>query len=202
MASLARRQLNLLERMAALEPEPFIMGGFAEDALLTGSVTRDHGDVDWILTRRELKMRRGQAAALGFDSLETWGEAAPGEPFYLSGDNGDLRLEAGVADEIDGRLFFMIHSVAFDIDGEQPRVGYRIRLPDDTFDHAPVELEGIRIRVASPLFLYQLRTGIASQGTFGPLSEHQLETMSQLRARFFPERPENELEPRVEPLGS
>ena len=31
-------------------------------------------------------------------SRETWGEAAPGEPFYLFGENGDLKLDIGIAD--------------------------------------------------------------------------------------------------------
>lgn len=193
-------QLELIARMAALDPAPFLMGGFAEDALLAGAATRPHGDVDWILERSELDTRRRQAAGLGFDSLETWGEAAPGEPFYLSGDNGDLRLEAGIADEIDGELFLKIHSVAFDIDGKAPRVGYRLRLPEDTFSHPAVELEGVTVRVASPLCLYQLRAGIASQGTFGPLSELHLETMARLREQFFPERSAEELVPVAQPL--
>jgi hypothetical protein len=200
VAALAERQLELIARMAALDPAPFLMGGFAEDALLAGAATRPHGDVDWILERSELDVRRRQAAALGFDSLETLGEAAPGEPFYLSCDDGDLRLEAGIADEIGGDLYLKIHSVAFDIDGRQPRVGYRFRLPDDTFSYPAVELEGVTVRVASPLCLYQLRAGIANQGTFGPLSELQLDTMARLRERFFPERSEEELVPVPEPL--
>jgi hypothetical protein len=200
MASLRDRQLRLLEAMASLEPAPYIMGGFAEDALLVGAVTRPHGDIDWLFTRRELDVRLRQASSLGFASLETWGEAAPGEPFYLAGEKDDLNLEAGVADEIDGALYVRIYSVAFDIDGNAPPVGYRVRLPDDTFEYPPVALEGIAIQVASPLALYQLRAGIASQGTFGPLSERQLESMSQLQAEFFPDRSYDELLPQVEPL--
>jgi hypothetical protein len=201
MDDLTTRQLGLLERMASLDPAPVVMGGFAEDALLAGAVTRPHGDVDWIFPRGELDLRVRQAAGLGFHSLDTWGEAAPGEPFYLSGDSGDLRLEVGVADEIDATLFVRIFSVAFDVDGEPPKVGYRMRLPADTFEHPPVALEGVTLRVASPLALYQLRAGIASQGTFGPLSERQLETMARLRERFFPDRSEDELVPLVEPLS-
>jgi hypothetical protein len=39
-----------------------------------------------------------QAEVLGFASFETWGEAAPGEPFYLFGQDGELKLDLGIAD--------------------------------------------------------------------------------------------------------
>jgi hypothetical protein len=82
MASLAEQQLGLLKRMANLDPPPCVMGGYAEDALLAGTVTRPHEDVDWLLPRHELQLRLSQAGQLGFAEFETWGEAAPSEPFY------------------------------------------------------------------------------------------------------------------------
>jgi hypothetical protein len=69
--SLADRQLELLERMAALDPKPFFIGGFAEDALLAGCVTREHGDLDWIFPHHELDARLAQAAELGFEDFGT-----------------------------------------------------------------------------------------------------------------------------------
>jgi hypothetical protein len=47
-SDLRHRQLELIARLAALEPTPSFMGGYAEDALLAGSVTRPHEDVDLI----------------------------------------------------------------------------------------------------------------------------------------------------------
>jgi hypothetical protein len=115
--------------MADRDPAPCIMGGFAEDALLAGTVTRAHGDVDC----------------------------------------------------------------------EAP-AGYRLRMPTETYSHPPVELDGISVRVVSPLAVYQLRAGIARQGSFGALSAQQLESMRLLRERFFPGRTEAELVPPTEPL--
>lgn len=37
---LAERQLEMIRRMAALDPPPAFIGGFAEDALLAGTVLR------------------------------------------------------------------------------------------------------------------------------------------------------------------
>jgi hypothetical protein len=200
VAALQDRQLELIERMAALDPRPWFMGGWAEDAVLAGEATRPHVDLDWLLRRSELDERLAQAARFGFQSFETWGESAPGEPFYLYGESGELKLDLGVADEDAGRLVLRIHKLFFDVDGREPTAGYQVRLPDDTFDHPPVELHGIEIRTASPLALYRLRAGIARIGSFGPLSEHQQHSMERLRERFFPERTPAELVPQVELL--
>jgi hypothetical protein len=199
-ASLTEEQLELLRRMAALDPPPCLIGGYAEDALVAGTVTRPHVDVDWILPRRELPLRLAQAHELGFGAFETWGESAPGEPFYLYAENGDLKLDLGVVDEQDGRVYLRIHTLAFDIDGREAPAGYQILLPRDTFVHPPVEIDGVAVRTASPLALYQLRAGIASQGSFGPLSPQQQESARRLKARYFPHTPDVELEPRIEPL--
>jgi hypothetical protein len=93
-----------------------------------------------------------------------------------------------------------LHKLYFDIDGEKPVVGYQVQLPSDLYTHPPVAIEGIMIRTASPLALYQIRAGIASKGSFGPSSEHQLRSMAQLREKFFPDRSEAEFIPRIEPL--
>jgi hypothetical protein len=58
VGSVAEQQLELLRRMAELDPAPCIFGGYAEDALLAGTVTRPHEDVDWLLPRREFELRR------------------------------------------------------------------------------------------------------------------------------------------------
>jgi len=199
-SSLAEAQLALLRRMAALDPAPCLIGGYAEDALLAGTVTRPHGDIDWMFPRRELSLRLAQARQLGFGEVETWGESAPGEPFYLYGESGDLKLELAVADEQDGRLYLRIHRLRFDIEGREAPAGYQLRLPSDTFEHPPVEIDGVIVRTASPLALYQLRTGIASRGSFGPLSRRQQESARRLKRTFFRHRSTADLQPRIEPL--
>lgn len=199
-ASLAAEQFELLRRMAVLDPAPCLIGGYAEDALLAGTVTRPHVDIDWMVPRRELPLRLAQARQLGFGAFETWGESAPGEPFYLYGENGDLKVELGVAEEQDERVYLRIRKLAFDIDGREAPAGYQLLLPRNTFEHPPVEIDGVALRTASPLALYQLRVGIASQGSFGPLTTQQRESARCLKERFFPLIPDLDLKPRIEPL--
>jgi hypothetical protein len=186
--------------MESLDPPVWIMGGYAEDALFAGSVTRPHDDIDWVYRRSEHALRLAQAQELGFEGFGVWGESAPGEPFYLSADAGELRLELGVLDEEDGALWLKVYKLAFDLDGREPPAGYRVEMPADTFDHPPATLDGITVRPISPLALYQLRVGIAGQGSFGELGEKQLRSLRSLKERYFPDRSEDELRPRIEPL--
>ena len=197
---LTARQLELIATLAALEPPPWFMGGYAEDALLAGAVTREHEDVDLIFPRAEEELRRGQLAELGFRDWETWGEASPGVPFYLFGQSGDLRLDLGIVDQANGSNWMRVHRLAFTVGGEDAPAGYQLRLPDDMFDHPTVELEGIALRPISPLALHQTRAGVAKRNSFGPLSERQRVTMAELRARFFPEVQDDDLLPPSEPL--
>jgi hypothetical protein len=197
---LTQRQLELIAKLAQLEPTLSFMGGYAEDALLAGRVTREHEDVDVVFPRIEQEFRLAQLAELGFRDWETVGEAAPGVPFYLFGQNGELRLDIGVSDEEHGRHWMRVHKLSFTVGGEEAPAGYQLQLPDDLFDQPPMKLEGIEIKPISPLALYQMRAGVAERNSFGPLSERQLATLAQLRERFFSDRSEDELLPPCEPL--
>ena len=192
---LARRQLDLLARISELEPPVSLMGGFAEDALLDGVVTRPHEDIDLLFARRDHELRMSQLTELGFTDWAIQGEAEPGMPFYLFGQNGDLKVDLGIADEIDGGIWVRVHKLAFSVGGGEAPAQYRFKLPDDIFDHPTVELEGIPIKPIQPLGLYQIRAGIARRGSFGPLSERHQATLTRLRETFFPGLSEQELLP-------
>ena len=90
-----------------------------------------------------------------------------------------------------------VHRLFFDLDGEEPPTGFEFALPEDTFDHPPIELGGIPIHVVSPLALYQLRLGIAARGSFGDLSERQRAASRALRDTFFAHSSDEDLTPRI-----
>src|SRR5262249_17854509 len=197
---LTDRQLELIAKLASLEPTLSFMGGYAEDALLAGHVTRDHADIDVSFPRKEQELRLAQLAELGFRDWETWGEAAAGVPFYLFGQNGELKLDLGGSDDQDGKHWMRVHKLSFPVGGEEAPAGYQLQLPDDLYDQPLVELEGIAIRPISPLALYQMRAGVAERNSFGPLSERHLVTLAELRERFFPDRSDADLLPPSHPL--
>ena len=121
-------------------------------------------------------------------------------PFYLYAEHGDVHLDVGVADEEDGALWVRVHSLAFEVNGAEAPAGYRFRLPDDLLTYPPVEIDGTTIRIASQLALYQIRIGIAGQGSFGELSERQQTSARRLRDEFLADLSAEELGPRVERL--
>ena len=161
---------------------------------------RPHEDVDLIFPRDQQDLRLAQLSELGFTDWETWGEAAPGVPFYLFGQNVDLKLDLGITDEADGKIWMRVHKLAFTVGGKEAPAGYRLRLPDDLFDHPLVKLGDMAIKPIPPLALYQMRAGVARRNSFGPLSERQLATLTELREKFFSNRSEEELLPASEPL--
>ena len=85
--------------------------------------------------------------------------------------------------------------------GERRLPATGARLPDDTFGHPPVEIDGVMIRAASPLALFLIRVSLARQGSFGELSERQRESTHALRERFLSGLPDAMLEPSIEPLA-
>jgi hypothetical protein len=196
-----RLQLDLLAQFQAFDPPPFLMGGVAEDALLTGGYTRPHGDLDLLVERSDLEALQRRLRPLGYEDWATKGENAEGEPFYLASLDSPVLLELAVADRNDqGDLYLEIARVHYTLEAREAPVGYRVYLPSDTFSHAPVTLEGIQVRCISPLAGYQLRVGIGSRGTFGPLRDSDREASTRLRAKFFPSEDEGALMPRVESL--
>jgi hypothetical protein len=195
------RQLELLGRMSELDPPPFLMGGYAEDALLAGEVTRPHDDIDLMYPRAEHPMRLAQAAQLGFESFVAIGDASPGVPFYMRAELGDLVLEVGICDEEADERFFDVGKLHFDLGGREPPAGYRVHLPRDTFEWEPSTIAGIPVRVLSPRALYAIRAGIASRGSMGELTEKQLRSVRRLRETFFPGEPVETLAPRITPLA-
>jgi hypothetical protein len=177
------------------------MGGFAEDALLHGGYSRDHNDVDLLVERSELDGLLAELRPLGYDAWETWGENAAGEPFYLAKEADGVLIELGVVDRnAAGDLYLEIARVPFQIDGRDPPVGYRVHFSADTFEHPPATFEGLSVRCGSPLFLYQMRAGIGSRGTFGALRPSDRAATDQLRAAFFPDSDEQALLPRIDEL--
>lgn len=196
-----RRQLDLLEQFQEFEPPPFLMGGVAEDALLSGGYTRPHGDLDLLVERSELDDLLRRLRPLGYDAWATRGENASGEPFYLASQDSPVLLELGVTDRNDqGDLYLEIARVHYTLGSGEPPVGYRVYLPPNTFSYPPVMLEGSQVRCISPLATFQLRLGIGSRGTFGPLRDSDKAATESLRVKFFPSEDEQMLQPRVESL--
>jgi hypothetical protein len=185
-------QLDLIAEVMGLNPPLYLFGGFAEDAVLYGKVSRPHQDVDMLIWRDQLAMRIEQVRVFGFDSFEVRFEAAPGHPLAVGARSHhglDLEFCIGERDS-HGRTFFYRPSSA----GLQ-----RCWLPSDALSYPIQDLEGVPVRTVSPLTLYQVRTALAD--VFGGLRPKDRKVQAALHERFFAGLADGDLAPEVEEVG-
>jgi hypothetical protein len=183
--------LQLIEQLASLEPPVFVFGGVAEDAVLDGSITRPHGDVDVLVARATLDRHLEQLGALGFTDFDILFESYPGVPLVLGAVNGGLNVELGVFDEMDaGRA-------SFDLPTDTGAI--RITLPADTFTFPLASIDGVAIRTISPLAMFQIRQAFMLTGVFGPARDKDVAAQARLRAELLGDASEADLSPRIEP---
>ncbi len=193
MIDVAQSYGQLIEQSYALDPPVLIFGGFAEDAVLHGKVTRSHGDLDVLVVRDQLDVHLEQFRALGFQHFTSYYDIAPGEPFVLGSERHGLNLEVCVFDGMPrGRLSCRLRAA----DG----VLHRITLAAEAIDTISRQLDGAAIRTVSPLGLYQIRAASHLLGAFGDLRATDVSTQLQLKERFFPAEAEGDLLPDIERL--
>ena len=180
-------QLELIRMLMAVDPAFTLFGGFAEDALLFGGVSRPHDDVDVLVWLDELPARQAQLSGLGYSDFETRFEPAAGRPLAIGALGGPVDLELCIGQRTSNRsLYFELP----DASGLQ-----RVWLPDDALDQPSARLEDIEVRVPSPLLLYQVRTAMGA--VMGGLRPKDETTQSVLRSRFFADALEAHLAPRI-----
>ena len=184
-------QLDLVSRLMSLEPPLYLFGGFAEDAVLYGTVSRPHQDVDVLVWLDELPLRIEQGHALGFTPFEVRFEAAPGLPLAVGASSNGLDFELCVGSrDSTGRPFFYRPS---------PSGLQRCWLPDDTLSYPPVMLDGIQVRTVSPLALYHVRAALAD--VFGGMRSKDYVVQVALRDQRLSHLSESDLQPRIEAVS-
>jgi hypothetical protein len=184
--------LLLLKQIAALFPPLFIMGGFAEDALLYHRITRQHNDLDVLIVRSQLNQCLQQLKSLGLAEFEVSLEESPGRPAVLSARADSLHLEIGVSDPAPGGGYHFVVE-----DGQHPSSRFRISLPEDTFQYPATTIGGVTIQTVSPLALYQLRAISALTRSVGEMRANDLAMQEKLRKTFLAGQDERQLKPKL-----
>jgi hypothetical protein len=185
--------LSIIDRLASLEPAVYVFGGIAEDAVLDGSITRPHGDVDVLVGRVSLDLHLAQLGSLGFNDFELFFEPQPGRPLVLGSSQGDRNVELGVFDELEPGVASFVLPVQEGL--------VRITLTEDALRHPLGLIDGMPIRTVSPLALYQLREAFIRTGVFGPPRDKDRAAQARLRSELLVGIPEDELVPRMLELG-
>jgi hypothetical protein len=162
-----------------------LFGGFAEDALLHGKVSRPHDDIDVFVWLDELDAHLDHVAELGFGEMHAKFEPAPGRPLVLGAAAHGTELEFVVGQRTAaGRGFFELPS------DEGLR---RMWLPEDSVSYAEQRLGNVKVRTLSPRCLYQVR--IVSADLFGGFRPKDVRAQKALKAKFFPTASEASLQP-------
>ena len=181
--------LSIVERLASFDPHAYVFGGIAEDALLDGSMTRPHGDVDVLVGRASLDQHLAQLGSLEFGAFEVYYEPQAGRPLGLGCTHGDVSIELGLYDELEPGI------ASFVLPGE---VGFvRIALPGDTLRHPIGSIDGVPIRTVSPLALYHLRETFIRTRVFGPPRDKDVGAQARLRSELLAGTPAGDLDPDI-----
>ncbi len=175
-----------LKSLASMSPPIFIMGGLAEDALLHGRVTREHADLDILITREELSLRWQQLQTAGLAGPDVKPAFMPGRPLVI-GDFGSISLEIWVCDPAPDGGYWL------DVPGRERPGLFRVSLPHDTFRHPATTIDGVPIQTVSPWALYQLRAASALTRDPGEKQAHDLAAQERLRRAFLAGKDEIEL---------
>lgn len=181
----------LLKRLATLSPPLFVMGGFAEEALLFHCITGQHADLDVLVMGHQLNQHLQQLAALGLTESAPSLAKVPGHPLILRASVDNPQIELWVS------TLTPSGDYSFDVEGQPPPSRYRIFLPEDTFHYPGTTIEGIAIQTVSPLALYQLRAVSAMTRHVGEKREKDLARQEQLRQTFLADRDERKLTPKL-----
>ncbi len=177
--------LPIVAELCALDPPVWVFGGIAEEALLNGTVTREHGDIDLLVSRSALPRHLRGFEAIGYPSPQVYFEVVSGQPLVLGSERGGMPLEIGVYDEMgSGGASFVLPTE----DGLT-----RFILPDDTLEHPVTEIDGTSVRTVSPLALYHLREAFILTGVFGPPRDQDAAIQARLRKTLLSDATEDEL---------
>jgi hypothetical protein len=147
-----KRQRQILELASKERQQPYLTGGFAEDAVLYHKPTRQHFDIDWFMLRDDLDHYKVLAERLGFKTINTYGKGASGEPFYMSCTADEsLWIDFAIADtDGDGNTYAEIAELLFDATDMPPLRPIRIYFDRDVLNFPVTEFDGIELQTVSP----------------------------------------------------
>lgn len=189
-AVIRERQLETID--AASELPIFLAGGYAEDAVIEGEVTRDHHDVDLIAKRQDIDIVEQGFLAKGYEVKRVQGPN--GSPYKLLLTKDGLDTDVALLDLDEAGVPF-IDIKNNDLDS------YRVFIDEEMFDGEEQTLQGKKVKVVSPLALFQMRQAVIDTGRFEP-RPHDITQQAKLLEKFFKGSDEESLKPRIERITS
>ena len=195
LRSSRRAYLQLMRELAPLR-HLFLMGGFAEDALLDHKITRDRSDLDLLVEFDLWNMVLTQLHGVGIARFEPLFSGPAGNPLAFGSIDRGFKVEVWLTTRLtDG--------YAIVLPGEASIKGssfFRLRLPADTFQFPNTTLEGVFVQTISPLALSLLRATSAQTRGDSQKRAEDLKVLERLARKFLLRRDPTDLIPEITEL--
>ncbi|HXF44299.1 MAG TPA: hypothetical protein VNK70_02455 [Candidatus Paceibacterota bacterium] len=143
-------QLEFIGSVFEKEAPVWLIGGYAEDALLYEGVSSGHGDVDLVALRDDEKRLEDYFRQKGF-SVTPIVEAGSEKPLKFSLERGGVKVDVGFIDYDETKKQPYV-----DVEGREKRK-FRVFLDKDMFKYNPTKLGDIEVKTVSPLSIIQVR---------------------------------------------
>jgi hypothetical protein len=185
--------LRILQMLAPLR-HVYVMGGFAEDALLRHAITRDRVDIDLLTDADAWDELRSELADVGVSAFGPQVAGPCGEPIAFRSSGQGLPVEVWLASrDHEG------HAIVLPGDGS---TWFRLRLPADTFDFPGDSLEDVAVQTVSPLALCLFRAASAQTRGDARKRAEDSEMLRRLAHTLLPGVKEEALVPQIETILS
>ena len=171
-------QLNFIKAVFDQKLPVYLIGGYADDALLHQKVARTHHDVDLIARRADAQLLKTEVEKLGY-KVKAESRARREKPYKLTVKGKNLIADIGLLDSDDtGELFTTSTNPTT---GEQVEV----RFDKEIFDQQPSQLGEIIVNTVSPLELIRSKDAYFQVG-LQPSRQNDVIAKDTLIKKFYP----------------
>ena len=144
--------VKLLRDLSPLK-NVFLMGGFAEDALLHHAVRRQRSDLDLLIASRSWVLLKAELEEAGLSDFHPTLKGPGGTPLTFQSTEREIAVEVWLAEQAPDGLSIILPGTS---EAGAP-IFIRLQLPADTFDARRSTLDGLTVQTISPLALALFR---------------------------------------------
>jgi hypothetical protein len=174
------------------------MGGFAEDALLGGQITRERADIDLLVDEANWDRVRELLQSILSGGLKARIPGPHNQPLAYVGAMPDFKVEVWLAERTQDNYAIVLPGL--DRRDEQPAF-YRLTLESDTFLFPGTGLEDVAVQTISPRALVRFRGASAQTRGDEEKRRADLDVMARLSRAYLGDRALADLMPEITKLA-
>jgi len=175
---LTNQQVQFITSVFEHKLPVYLYGGYAEETLLHGDVTRSHHDVDFVALRKDASDLKRELTDMGYEVAEMHEEGAD-QPYKFLIKSGPVEADVALLE--------------WDEDRNQPygetrttdQSPIQVYFDKDIFNQPPLLLKDHQVHTVSPLAQMQMRSAFSEVRGGQPRSQ-DVEQQELLRQKFYP----------------